>query len=243
MNHQGDYIKSILRNRGISQEELAKKLGMSRVSLGNRLSQPVYQNTDEKLKIVEILQFTEKEKEALDQMGGYPSLSTSPLSGNEPIEISPGRWQMMVELVPVYAQAGYLSGYGDDHFLEELPKHSFTTNVLAKGKYRAFEVAGDSMDNGNIKEAIPDGIVVVGREVEKQYWTSKFHTHKWPNWLFVHRTEGVVVKQIASQNLENGDITLRSLNPDKEKYPDFTINLDDVNQVYNVIRREIDEQQ
>jgi len=243
MDHQGDYIKSILRNRGISQEELAKKLGMSRVSLGSRLSQPVYQNTDEKLKIVEILQMTDREKESLDLMGGHPLLTHANTSSNEPIEISPGRWQMTVELVPVYAQAGYLSGYGDEHFLEELPKHSFTTNVLAKGKYRAFEVAGDSMDNGNIKEAIPDGIVVVGREVDKQYWTSKFHTHKWPNWLFVHKTEGVVVKQIASQDLSNGDITLTSLNPDKNKYPDFKINLDDVNQVYNVIRREIDEQQ
>lgn len=243
MNHQGDYIKSILRNRGVSQEELAKKLGMSRVSLGNRLSQPVYQNTDEKMKIVEILHFTEKEKESLDRMGGYPSLSTNQTISSEPIEISPGRWQMTVELVPVYAQAGYLSGYGDSQFLVDLPKHSFTTNVLAKGKYRAFEVAGDSMDNGNIKEAIPDGIVVVGREVDRQYWTSKFHTHKWPNWLFVHKTEGVVVKQIASQDLTSGDITLTSLNPDKDKYPDFTINLDDVNQVYNVIKREIDEQQ
>ena len=243
MNHQGDYIKSILRNRGISQEELAKKLGMSRVSLGSRLSQPVYQNTDEKMKIVDILQMNDKEKETLDQMGGVPILNPVSITSNEVYEISPGRWLMTVELVPVYAQAGYLSGYGDDHFLEELPKHSFTTNVLAKGKYRAFEVAGDSMDNGDIKEAIPDGIVVVGREVDKQYWTSKFHTHKWPNWLFVHRTEGVVVKQIASQNLTTGEITLTSLNPDKSKYPDFTINLDDVNQVYNVIKREVDEQQ
>lgn len=159
---------------------------------------------------------------------------------SELVEISPGRFRMKVELVPMYAQAGYLTDYTDTHFLEELPVHYFTTDRPAKGNYRAFETYGDSMDNGDIKEAIPSGIIVVGRELDRKYWTSKLHSHKWPNWIFVHNTEGIVVKQIADQNLETGDLTLTSLNPDKRKYPDFTINLDDVKQIYNVIKRELD---
>lgn len=244
MNHQGEYIKSIQRNRGISQEDLAKSLGMTRVTLGQRLKHEIYPDTDEKIKILEILEFTDKEKEQLDEIAGIAPYTPNPASKiNEPIEISPGRWLMTVELVPVYAQAGYLTGYQDREFLEELPRHSFTTNVLAKGKYRAFEISGESMYCKDVKESIPDRSVVVGRMVDRQYWTSKLHVHKWPNWIFVHKTDGIVVKQIANQDLQNGDVTLHSINPDKDKYPDYVVNLDNIVEIYNVIKRDIDEQQ
>lgn len=242
MKNQGLYIKSVLKERGITIQELADHLGMSRVTLGQRLKEEVYPNTDEKLKIIEFLSMSYQEVNSLNNMGGNAidigNLRDDKFS--QLIEISPGRFRMKVELVPVYAQAGYLSDFADPQYLEDLPVHYFTTTHPAKGKYRAFEVYGDSMDNGNIYEAIPSGIVVVGREVDRQHWTSKLHNHKWKNWIFVHKTEGIVVKQIAHQDLETGNITLRSLNPDKDKYPDFTINLDDVAQIYNVIKREIE---
>lgn len=49
MKNQGLYIKSILKERGITIEELANYLGMTRVTLGNRLKHEVYPSTDEKL--------------------------------------------------------------------------------------------------------------------------------------------------------------------------------------------------
>ncbi|EFK57320.1 LexA family transcriptional regulator [Sphingobacterium spiritivorum] len=242
MKNQGLYIKSILKERGITIEELANYLGMTRVTLGNRLKHEVYPSTDEKVRIIEFLKMTPSEINSLNAMGGnaFDLGSIEEDQVSELVEISPGRFRMKVELVPMYAQAGYLTDYTDTHFLEELPVHYFTTDRPAKGNYRAFETYGDSMDNGDIKEAIPSGIIVVGRELDRKYWTSKLHSHKWPNWIFVHNTEGIVVKQIADQNLETGDLTLTSLNPDKRKYPDFTINLDDVKQIYNVIKRELD---
>src|SRR5690606_18729032 len=39
------------------------------------------------------------------------------------VEISPGRYRMGVELVPEYAKAGYLTGFADPEYLEDLPKH------------------------------------------------------------------------------------------------------------------------
>lgn len=245
MEHQGEFIKSILRNRGITQEELAAHLKMTRVTLGSRLKHPVYPNTDEKLEIINYLEMTPKEIEELNSIphGSFSSIGKSLADrdkASELVEISPGRYRVKVELVPIYAQAGYLSGFGDQEFLDDLPVHYFTTDRPAKGKYRAFETYGDSMDNGDINEAIPSGTIIIGREVDRKYWTSKLHSHKWPNWIFVHKTEGIIVKQIADQDLKTGDIVLRSLNPNKEKYPDFTINLNDVNQIYNVVKRELD---
>lgn len=242
MKNQGLYIKSLLKGRDKTIQDLADYLGMSRVTLGIRLKNEVYPNTDEKIKIIEFLGMSQTEIEILNSMGGNAvdigSIDDDQIS--ELVEISPGSYRMKVELVPIYAQAGYLNDYCDEQFLGELPVHYFTTKFPAKGRYRAFEVYGDSMDNGDIKEAIPSGITVIGRELERRYWSSKLHSHKWKNWIFVHKTEGIVVKQIAHQDLDTGNITLRSLNPDKRKYPDFTINLDDVRQIYNVIKRELD---
>lgn len=155
------------------------------------------------------------------------------------IPLTPGWWGMLVELVPEYAKAGYLSSYADPEYIESLPKHYFTVNVLARGKYRAFEITGDSMDNGRVGEAIPDGTIVLAREVGKHLWGSKLHNHKWPNWIFVHRYEGIICKQIAHQDLQTGDLTLRSLNPDRDTYPDIVVNIDDLEQIYNVIIRQL----
>ncbi|WP_286895014.1 MULTISPECIES: hypothetical protein [Sphingobacterium] len=154
-------------------------------------------------------------------------------------EISPGRYRMGTELVPVYAQAGYLTGYADKEFIEELPKHYITVDKYVRGKYRSFEISGHSMDNGDVKEAMPDGTIATGREVKRELWKSKLHNHQWPNWIFVHRTEGIVAKQIAHQDLETGQLILRSLNPDKDKYPDIQVFMDEIEQIYNVIKREL----
>ncbi|MBE8712568.1 hypothetical protein [Sphingobacterium hungaricum] len=158
---------------------------------------------------------------------------------NKFTEISPGRYRMGVDLVPEYAQAGYLTGYADREFIEELPKHYITVDKFVRGKYMGFEISGDSMDNGDIKEAMPHGTIATGREVKRELWNSKLHNHQWPNWIFVHKTEGIIAKQIANQCLESGILTLKSLNPDKKRYPDFEINIDDLVQIYNVVKREL----
>ena len=152
-------------------------------------------------------------------------------------EISPGYYLLTAELVPIHAQAGYLTGYQNQEYIEMLPKYTTTVDKYAKGKYRFFEANGDSMDNGDIREAIPDGTVLMCREIHKQYWKSKLHTHAWPNYIVVHKTEGIVVKQIAKQDLEKGTLLLHSLNPNRDKYPDFEVNLDDVMELYNVVKR------
>src|SRR5208282_4379960 len=48
-----------------------------------------------------------------------------------------------IQMVPVKAAAGYLAGYADPDFLDEL--NTFTLPMLAPGNYRAFEIVGDSM--------------------------------------------------------------------------------------------------
>lgn len=154
------------------------------------------------------------------------------------VEISQGRYRMKVKLVPEYAYAGYLSGYADPEFIEELPLHEVIVNQIHRGKYQAFEIAGDSMDDGSIK-SIPDRTIVTGREIQRQHWVNKLHSHRWPNFIFVHKTEGIICKQIAHQDLTTGKLVLHSINPDRDTYPDFEVMMDDLLQIFNVVKRDM----
>ncbi len=246
--YQGEKFKLFLKRRGISVIDAAKTLDVARNT--------VYQyfrteNLTREVVINIITKFNTSEQEVFDVSGGDVSkpIANAKDIGSPTIyeedgytkftEISPGRYRMCTELVPVYAHAGYLTGYADKEFLEELPKHYITVDRYVRGKYRSFEISGDSMNNGDINEAMPHGTIATGREVKRELWTSKLHNHQWPNWIFVHRTEGVIAKQIAHQDIKNGVLVLRSLNPDKDRYPDFEVELDEIQQIYNVVKREL----
>lgn len=149
-------------------------------------------------------------------------------------EVSPGRYLMQTKLVTEKAKAGYLSGFSDAEYMDDLPAHFITVNEFHKGAYRSFEVSGDSMTDGT-DASVLDGDIVTGRLIKRELWQSKFHTHKYRYWVIVHRYEGVIIKEIAHHDVTNGILTLRSLNSDKTIYPDFDVSLDDVDQIFNVV--------
>lgn len=135
-----------------------------------------------------------------------------------------------VPIVPVYAQAGYLHGFGDMDYIDSLPTMPVITDRNFKGNYMIFEVNGDSMDDGSARSLVT-GDKVMAREIRQDLWMSKLHINSW-YFVIVHRTEGILVKQIIDHNVEKGIITCHSLN---RQFDDFSLNLADVAQLYNVI--------
>lgn len=137
---------------------------------------------------------------------------------------------MMVPLVSTYAQAGYLSGFNDPEYLEELPKIPFADDVEHRGEYLCFEVKGDSMEDGAL-DSILEGDILLCRNVRQDFWRSKLHINKW-DFVIVHKEKGILVKRIIKHDVENGILTLHSLN---EYYEDFEIHLKDVAKILNVV--------
>lgn len=137
---------------------------------------------------------------------------------------------LRVPLVSQYAQAGYLCGYADAAYMATLPTIPYIVDHEAQGHYVAFEVKGDSMNDGT-EDAILEGDRLLCREIQPHLWVdSKLHFRKW-DFVIVH-TEGILVKRIIDHNVENHTITIHSLN---SMYPDKVINLADVKQIFNVI--------
>ncbi|TDS14782.1 hypothetical protein B0I21_103281 [Sphingobacterium paludis] len=152
-------------------------------------------------------------------------------------EISPGVYRMKVPLVPETAKAGYLTGFADAEYLEDQEYIVTTVYKYHKGKYRAFRVIGDSMDVDR-RTTFVHGDVIIGRELKKELWNSRFHTHKYPFYVFVTKNDGILFKELTSHDVENGILTLHSLNEDKDAFPDFELNLEDVALVFNIVKRE-----
>jgi hypothetical protein len=135
-----------------------------------------------------------------------------------------------VPLVNQYAQAGYLCGYEDAAYMATLPTIPFIVDHEAQGNYVAFEVKGDSMNDGT-EDSYLEGDRLLCREIQSHLWvTSKLHIRKW-DFVIVHQ-EGILVKRIIDHNVDSHTITIHSLN---DMYPDRVIDLAEVKQIFNVI--------
>ncbi|WP_375418958.1 helix-turn-helix domain-containing protein [uncultured Hymenobacter sp.] len=122
-----------------------------------------------------------------------------------------------IELVPIKAAAGYLNGYADPEFIEELPRFRLPTLPTA-GTYRAFEIAGDSMLPLN------SGTVIVGRYVDD------WHTIKdGTPCIVVSTKEGVVFKRVFNKLKRDASFSLHSDNP---VYSPYELSVTDVREIW-----------
>lgn len=151
-------------------------------------------------------------------------------------ELDNGRYLLSVSLVPHKAHAMYLQDFTDAEFIDSLTRVSFIVDRVPKGNYQAWEIKNDSMMDGSIN-SIPDGSIVLGREVGRQHWKNKLHTKNYPYWIIVHK-ESIVCKEIIEHDVDKGIITCHSLN-DSLEYQDFKINLDDCHKLFNIIKKQI----
>lgn len=152
-------------------------------------------------------------------------------------ELADGSLIMQVPIIPQRAYAGYLRGYADPEFYEDLMTIPLPVDKRHSGAYLGFEVSGNSMvclDSEELAErSIWPGRIAIGRELSRHQWQYKLHTHNYDTWIIVHKTEGILIKEIVKHDVENCVITVHSLNP---KYEDQELHLNDVEQIFSVVQ-------
>ena len=219
-------IASLRKSLKLRQKDFGEKIGikqayLSEIESGKKpLTEELYNN------IIEVFGM-DKVSEYFINTDNSDIIANS--NTNEAIPINQN-YIINVPLVNQYAQAGYLCGYQDAAYMETLPTIPFIIDHEAKGNYVAFEVRGDSMNDGT-EESYLEGDRLLCREIYSQYWVeSKLHYTKW-DFVIVHE-EGILVKRIIDHNMDNHTITIHSLN---SMYPDRVIDLAEVKQIFNVI--------
>lgn len=200
MSYAGKNLRYLRKLRGWTQEEFAAKLKVKRSLVGAYEEE----RAEPKLEVLEVL--SSIFKLSLDELL-LKDLTAAKGSNymEQRRKLKMASESVIIHLVPVKAAAGYLAGYGDPDFLDEL--NTFTLPMLAPGNYRAFEIMGDSM------LPTPSGSVIVGERVETLEEVKNSNTY-----VVLTKNEGVVYKRIMKNIKQKNKITLISDNPIYEPY-------------------------
>lgn len=212
MSQAGQNLKYLRKLRGWTQEEFANKLGIKRSLIGAYEEE----RADPRLEVMEtvcqIFKITLDElmlKDMSDTGGSY--LAKRRMQKMSTVE------RNVIHFVPFKAAAGYLAGYADSEFIDEL--NTFTLPMLSGGNYRAFEIIGDSM------MPTPSGSIIVGEKVEDKEDVKNNQAY-----IVVSRNEGIVYKRIVKNNKAKNKFTLVSDNP---LYQPYQVNAEDVVELWH----------
>lgn len=122
-----------------------------------------------------------------------------------------------IDMIPQKASAGYLNGYADPEYLEDMPKFQIPS-LPKSGTYRAFEITGDSM------LPIKPGTVVIG-----QYVDSILDVKDGRCYIILSKEEGVVYKRVFDYTKEHGQLFLVS---DNKAYSPYKVDASDVLEIW-----------
>ena len=187
-------LKYLRKQRGWTQEEFATKLNIKRSLLGayeEERAEPRYEVLEAVCDLFKLTMDELLRKDLSDQKGNYLSQRRAMKMVSGPAEIP---------FVPVKAAAGYLAGYADPEFIDEL--NTFTLPMLTGSNYRAFEIIGDSM------LPTPSGSVIVGEKV-----SDLEEVKNDTPCIVVSRNEGIVYKRVQKNGKQKDKLTLVSDNP------------------------------
>lgn len=216
-------LKVLRKRLGYTQAQLAEKLGVKRSLIG------AYEEGRAEPKLSTLVNISQLFEVSLDQLIiqdlSRAELMPIPISGKP---AATDRMRVLaitvdnedkeyIELVPHKASAGYLNGYSDPEFIEELPRFRLPMlNTI--GTHRAFEIKGDSM------LPIASGTVIIGKYIED--WSD---IKDGTPCIVVSQTEGVVFKRVYNKIKNAATLRLHSDNP---VFDPYEVSVDDVSELW-----------
>lgn len=227
-----DRIILALEKTGKSQRDLARAMGKASPTVSEMLSKPgdidsvSYIDAAAKLTgysfewirtggEMMVPNVQETSVEYLKGKNVRPITVTVDRSGNE-----------LITYVPVKAQAGYMRGYSDSHYIEKLPAFSLPV-VDAKGTMRMFQVNGDSMlqlGGGGLH----DGDVVVAQYVEDILSLKDNRVY------VVVGGDGIVVKRVINRLPTSDKVLILKSDNKNGNHPDQLLRAKDILEVWEL---------
>ena len=212
-------LREILKERSISQQVVADALGINITNI-RRYDDLSKRSWDEIVTIAKVIGVDISELIGLN-------ISIPTANETEPVTDPITK---RVPLVNQYAYAGYLAGYKDQKYIDQLPIIPFDSEDDPNFRYMAFEMKGNSMDDGS-RDSYIEGDKLFCQEIPLHMWdTSKLHTMNW-NFVIVYK-KGIIVRKIIDHDIQNRTIVAHPLNP---FINDELINLVDVYQIFHVL--------
>lgn len=203
-----------LRNlKGLSQEQFAEDLGWTRSVVGSYeegRSEPSIE------KLMDLSAYFNIPIDILVKNDLRASKNTSFIEvGNKrvlfPITVNEAN-EDLIEIIPAQASAGYLKGYADPEYIEELQKIKLP--FLPTGTHRAFPIKGDSM------LPVKDGAFVVAKFIEDFKEVKDGRTY-----IVLTKEDGLVYKRVYNRMKDRKSLLLYS---DNKTYAPYEVKIGDV---------------
>lgn len=226
------YIKSVREKLGLTQQDFADKLGITRELL-NKIESG--KRSVSKATAVLLKDFEEKVQDSqieddIENSTGLVTESIVPYGKSYIEKRREGKNKhepFMVPFVPVKAQAGYVKAIDQEIYLDTLEKFQLLPGVDPHGAiWRYWEVEGDSM-----KDAFKSGDILL---------TSQVHQFDWDNvrnfYVYVIVTaDRVLLKRVYCKNILEWVL----ISENEENYPQQLLPVEYIKELW-VFRRKID---
>ncbi len=217
MNIVAKNIRHLRKLKGLTQETLAENLKVSRSRIGS------YEESRSAPTIEFLIQLSDFFRLPIDILLRNDLTKSKDASFIEigkqrvlfPITVDADN-DDLIEIVPAKASAGYLNGYDDPEYIEQLQKIKLP--FLPTGKHRAFPIKGDSM------LPMKDGAFVIGRFIEDRNEIKTGRTY-----VLVTLNDGMVYKRVMNNIDFNGSLLLMS---DNKTYNDYSVPIDEVLEIW-----------
>lgn len=222
-----DAITEIKYREGITQKAISEALGFKNQSYLSDLANgrfPLSEGVSGRISEL----YTYISKDWLLTGEGSMLLTKEPKGNATMVNPSDLNW-ITVPVIPYGAMAGS-TGWYEDVFAEDWAERR--TVMAPQGAkpsdYVIFTVTGDSM-----LPNLADGDEILSKHVSFDYYKDKrLHIYNHSIWVIATKREGILIKNITAHDVEQHTITCHSYNP---MYPDFTINLEDVRDIYHAV--------
>jgi transcriptional regulator with XRE-family HTH domain len=223
MSIVSDNIKFLRKNNHFTQEQLAEKIGIKRSLLGAYEEGRADPRLNNLLKISEVFKISvdtlisENVSEFESTFGNV--FNKRPKTKVVSITVD-DEGEEYIDLIPQKASAGYLNGYSDPEYLEDMPK--FKLPFLTKnGTYRAFEISGDSM-----LPLLPGTIIIC------KYLESATEIKSGKPYIFLTSSEGIVFKRVFMDDVPQHAFKLVS---DNKFYQSYEIDKEDIMEIWEAV--------
>ncbi len=207
MNHLAQNIKYLRRVNKLTQSELADMFEIKRSQVG------AYEEGRATPKIQIMQDLAKQFSLTLDELiacdfetEGLPK----PDSVSKGLQVLPivvdEKNDELIPIVPVKASAGYLNGYADPEYIEQLPRFSMPVPELSGGAtYRVFQIKGDSM-----LPVLPDSYIFC------EYIESDVDIKDGQAYIVITKDDGLVYKRVYQR--KTGSLLLKSDNVEYDSY-------------------------
>ncbi|MCT4625061.1 MAG: helix-turn-helix domain-containing protein [Schleiferiaceae bacterium] len=224
MNYLAQNIKYLRKEKSLTQEQLANKIGVKRAMVG------AYEEGRAEPRLQTMQNICYYFKIGLDDLVGKDIAVDGHAEEVDakgetlrilPIVVDKNEDKELGTLVPVKAAAGYLNGFGDVDYIESLPRFSMPFPEMPQDRtYRMFQIKGDSM--------LP---VLPGAYIICEYVADWNDIRNEECYVLVTIEEGVVYKRVVN-NLDEGHLLLKS---DNTAYDPYTVEAKSVIEVWKAI--------